>query len=73
MSNFDAGVIGVAIRQGLAREAAVEVPSWVVEPEDQADFRVIAADEDEHAAAAFLRRKLAARRAALSALTQRGR
>ena len=67
------GFSNAAIRVGLRREAEVDVPEWVIEPEDQADYRVIAADEDEHAAAAFLRRKLAARRAAVSALTQRGR
>ena len=64
------GFTNAAIRVGLRREAEVEVPEWVIELEDQADYRVIAADEDEHAAAAFLRRKLAARRAALAALAR---
>ena len=67
------GFSNAAIRGGLRREAEVDVPNWVIEPEDQADYRVIAADDDEHAAAAFLRRKLAARRAALAALMRGGR
>jgi hypothetical protein len=67
------GFSNAAISCGLRREAAVDVPAWVIEPEDQSDYRIIAADEDEHAAAAFLRRKLAARRAALAAITRWGR